>query len=544
MGDIVLSDVSGVRLAARGVLSRLPYLPEWLWRQRHPDLERYPTYPLDNLVEHLPGWVAAVQRASPELAAREPKHVLVFGLLRWWLSHSAALSSLLVAAGHHVDLYGLAYRDWREPVSRYDLRQMREYQRKVMSLAAPIFRYRDLSLAQPGSLPAALENRLEQQSRIDVQYTLQREDLDLEGDSEQQELYRLRLARNRRAAGTLARVIREGRYDAMIVPNGSILEFGAAYQTARSVNLPVVTYEFGEQRDRIWLAQNGEVMRHDTTQLWKAHRGERLVPAEQAKLEEMYAARQSGRAWSTFARKWQSTEARGSMDARRSLGLDPDRPLVLLCTNVVGDSLTLGRQIFTRGMADWLVRTARFFANRTGAQLVVRVHPGELLGAGQPSVDVIQSALPKLPPHVLVIPPEGEVNTYDLIELASLGLVYTTTVGMEMAMAGVPVVVAGQTHYRDKGFTHDPETWEAYTAKIDQVLADPASSRLTEQQIEEAYRYAYLFFFKFARPFPYHIVNFWQDVEAHPLAELLEPETFSSYRPTLQAMVGDAISWT
>jgi hypothetical protein len=94
-------------------------------------------------------------------------------------------------------------------------------------------------------------------------------------------------------------------------------------------------------------------------------------------------------------------------------------------------------------MADWLAATVRWFGRYPQAQLVVRVHPGELLGAGHPSAEIVRQELPELPPHVTVVGPESPVNTYDLMELAHLGLVYTTTVGMEMAMAGIPVITAG-----------------------------------------------------------------------------------------------------
>jgi hypothetical protein len=31
-----------------------------------------------------------------------------------------------------------------------------------------------------------------------------------------------------------------------------------------------------------------------------------------------------------------------------------------------------------------------------------------------------------------------------------------------MAMRGIPVITAGQTHYRNRGFTSDPDSWEMY----------------------------------------------------------------------------------
>ncbi len=60
----------------------------------------------------------------------------------------------------------------------------------------------------------------------------------------------------------------EERPEMLLTPNGSILEMGAIYQAARHLGLPAVTYEFGEQRGRIWLAQNSEVMLQETDDLW------------------------------------------------------------------------------------------------------------------------------------------------------------------------------------------------------------------------------------------------------------------------------------
>ena len=114
-------------------------------------------------------------------------------------------------------------------------------------------------------------------------------------------------------------------------------------------------------------------------------------------------------------------------------------------------------------MTEWLQRTrGSISAARPDVQLVVRIHPGERYTKGPSVADVVKQALPELPEHIHLVAANDPVNTYDLVEIADLGLVYTTTVGMEMAMSGVPVIVAGQTHYRGRGFTLDPDSWEAY----------------------------------------------------------------------------------
>ena len=92
----------------------------------------------------------------------------------------------------------------------------------------------------------------------------------------------------------------------MVIPNGSILEFGAVYQTARLAGHTAVTFEFGEQRERMWIAQNAEAMRLGTDALWTARKDVALTENDQRRLEAVHQARKSADPWGTFARQWQA----------------------------------------------------------------------------------------------------------------------------------------------------------------------------------------------------------------------------------------------
>jgi len=92
----------------------------------------------------------------------------------------------------------------------------------------------------------------------------------------------------------------------------------------------------------------------------------------------------------------------GASKVRENLNLDA-RPVALLATNVLGDSLTLGRQRISATMADWIVGAIDYFARHPEAQLVVRVHPGELLTHGTSMVDVINAKFPQLPDNIRLI---------------------------------------------------------------------------------------------------------------------------------------------
>jgi len=387
-------------------------------------------------------------------------------------------------------------------------------------------------------LPEGLRQAIDLVTTYDTQYTLQVEDVDVESD-----IYKLRKERNQEAARTALTLMQGNKPDLVIVPNGTIQELGVVYRVARFLKIPVVTYEFGDQRQRIWLAQDAEVMRQETDALWKERQNTPLTDAQMERLRSLFVARQRASMWENFARLWQDTPAEGGEKARAALGLD-QRPVVLLATNVLGDSLTLGRQIYSKSMAEWIQRTVQYFAGRPEIQFVIRVHPGEVLTHGLSMVDVVKNVLPVLPEHIRLIGPKDKLNTYDLIEVADLGLVYTTTVGLEMAMSGLPVIVSGMTHYRHRGFTIDPDSWGSYFKILGQILENPASHRLNREQVQRAWHYAYRFFFEFPRPFPWHLVRMWEDYKARPLSSVLSDEGRTQYEATFRYLAGETLDWS
>jgi hypothetical protein len=259
-------------------------------------------------------------------------------------------------------------------------------------------------------------------------------------------------------------------------------------------------------------------------------------------VKDLFATRQAAGLFQNFYRRWQNLPAEGGAQVRAKLGLD-QRPVVLLAANVIGDSLTLGRAAFTGDMSTWLRRTLAYFAAREDVQFVLRVHPGERNLDGPSVADLVRRELPELPAHMRVVAAEDSVNTYDLVEIADLGLVYTTTVGLEMAMSGLPVIVAGRTHYRGKGFTKDPSSWEEFFAMLDQALADLPAAKLMPQQIDTAWHYAYRFFFDYPQQFPWHLLHFWNDAENTPLSELFTSQGQELYQPTFDYLLGEAFDW-
>jgi hypothetical protein len=474
----------------------------------------------------------AVAEARPfTAAAPRGRNIFIFATLHYWIEQAAFLGLALAGLGHRVTLGYIPYASWQKEIPLFDLRRQGLRTRDLLRPAAPLMNAVNLLDQRPGApLPAGLQEQVEQVARYDVMYTRQVEEVDPEDP-----LYRLRLERDGLAARSALAWLSANRPDVLLVPNGTILELGAVYQAARYLGLQTLTYEFNDQREQVWLAENDEIMRQNTDALWEAFGAAPLSQDQENTIHDFEAARRGARLEGKAARQWQDVPSGGSDRARAELELD-ERPVVLLATNVLGDSLTLGRNVFSTSMAEWIRRTVQYFAARDDTQLVIRVHPGERLTHGPSMVDVVQEAASPLPDHIHIIGPLDQVNTYDLIGCASLGLVFTTTTGLEMALNGLPVITAGQTHYRGRGFTLDPASWDEYFDLLDRSLA--AFPALTQEQVELAWRYAYHFFYSYPQPFPWRLISFWQDLMTWPLKRVLGAEGRAEFGATFARLAG------
>jgi len=492
-------------------------------------------YNLEQLANHLP---AAVEQARPFIENAKPgKKLLLFATLHYWIEQAAIVGLALRGLGHEVTIAYLPYHDWRKDINKFDLRRQDLYTRRVLAPLNGIIHSASLLDVQPAPvLPATLIEDISLVSVYDAQYTDQIEDVD-----KNSAIYKLRYQRNDFAARAAFSLMRELNPDTVLIPNGTITELGAVYHVARHLNLRTVTYEFNDQREQVWIAQDDEVMRQNTDSLWKANGGRKLSKEERALIEELESARMGGRSFGKSVRRWQDVESKGGEKLREELKLDKERPVALLATNVLGDSLTLGRNVFARSMADWIEKTVKVFANRPEVQLVIRIHPGERLTHGPSMADVVNGALADIPENIHLIGPLEKINTYDVMEMADLGLVYTTTTGLEMAMNGIPVIVCGETHYRKRGFTLDPMSWDEYYAMIDSALKSKES--LIETQIETAWEYAYRFFFEYPLTFPWRLMHFWKDMEIYQMGRVLSEEGQKEFGRTFAYLAGEPIKW-
>lgn len=169
-------------------------------------------------------------------------------------------------------------------------------------------------------------------------------------------------------------------------------------------------------------------------------------------------------------------------------------------TNLIWDgSLEISTAPFP-DVYEWIFGSIDYFVENPQLQLIVRTHPVETLrGTNESVADEINKEFPSLPDNVTIIPPSTDVNTYSLFSEVDVGVVYNSTVGLELAYQGIPVIVGGDTHYRNLGFTFDPDSPDEYFS----LLGDVEYLSISNEQQEMAQRYAYYLFIKKHIYFPH-----------------------------------------
>jgi len=298
------------------------------------------------------------------------------------------------------------------------------------------------------------------------------------------------------------RVIEQTAPEVMVAHHGIYVPQGIAAAVARSRGVRVVTWNPAYRRHCFIFSHDDtyhQTMMTEPVALW---RDRPLSAAEGKRIRAYLKSRRDGRNdWIIVHHAARLQPLNGVAD----LALDPAKPVVLLLTNVFWDAQLHYRTNAFRNQGDWLVRTIAWFANRPDLQLVVRIHPAEVTtvpAARQRAAAEIEAAFPRLPGNVRVIGPESAISTYALARLANSAIIFATKTGVELACEGLPVIVAGEAWVRNKGLTFDAHSEADYFRLLAQL---PFASRLDEQTIELAERYANHFFF--GRMIPLEMVD-------------------------------------
>jgi len=161
---------------------------------------------------------------------------------------------------------------------------------------------------------------------------------------------------------------------------------------------------------------------------------------------------------------------RSTMDAPFPPDLDSflrrNGPHFLLGTNVIGDSATFRRSTLFRSQRHWVGEVVRFFVEHPGINLVFRAHPDEVTIKAVQRLGDVAAAAAGDAPNVFVLHGHDDVNTYSMLDHVDVGLAWVSNVGLDMALRGLPVLLAARAAYGGLGLCGVPTSVSDYFSTL------------------------------------------------------------------------------
>ncbi|MFZ5877799.1 MAG: hypothetical protein ACOY0R_00350 [Chloroflexota bacterium] len=290
----------------------------------------------------------------------------------------------------------------------------------------------------------------------------------------------------------------------LFLSHGVYVDWGPALQTALARGVPVAGWKPSYLYAHFYFRHIDDGVRlgfHRLTQAaWDERKAAPLSLVEEARLDEFMQHRYEENA-SFDLQSVKPKAYRGEIEqVRRTYVPHADKPVWGVMCHINWDSVKDYSPMAFDSFNDWILTTVGEIVNIPEVHWLVKIHPVEANYKGLMGMQyLIDSHFPSLPPHVKVIPAEENLNPLEFFQLIDGGISVYGTSGLELALQGKPVILAGDAHYGGKGFTYEGLSPDAY---LDLLHRAASFSRLSEEQVALARRYAYSYFIQREVPLP------------------------------------------
>lgn len=286
--------------------------------------------------------------------------------------------------------------------------------------------------------------------------------------------------------------------NAVLMSHGIYTTWEPVVEACKQHNVNFVCYDRAKTENCINININQASPDWDFSSAWVRFAHKELTESENQLTDKYLSDRilQKGDVYSyNFSLKEQKDHL------KKRLKIPENRKIVTIFTNLIWDAANVSRDIAFSSPLSCIIETLKYFEKRSDVQIVLRVHPAEkVLGTKEKYGTLVRDYFKqKLPENITIIEPEDDVNSFSVIDISDIGVVNTSTVGLEFALIGKPVLLISETNYRGKGFTYDANSSIEYFTILEKLLDRPM---LKENQISLARKYFFMMMFLYQKRVP------------------------------------------
>lgn len=298
------------------------------------------------------------------------------------------------------------------------------------------------------------------------------------------------------------RQLTKHRYEYVLFSHGIYCTWQPVAELCLQSNLPYICYDRAKTKRHCNFNLNAPSAVWDITAEWLKNKDIPLTESQRVRVDAYLTDRilQKGDVYAyNFRDKIKDLTA-----LKLQLGISPDAKVITIFTNLIWDAANVSRDLAFASTLECIKATIEYYCERDGVHILIRPHPAErVLGTNDGYTEKILEIYPNgLPGNVSIVNHDLEVNAFSVMDITDIGVVHTSTVGIELAIENKAVILISETHYRGKGFTIDVSTETEYFESINNILLEKIK---TIQRVELAKKYFYIMMFKYQHLMPIKI---------------------------------------
>ena len=286
--------------------------------------------------------------------------------------------------------------------------------------------------------------------------------------------------------------------------NGRLAVTRIALELCKELGIRVVCHERGIEAESLLLWENESCLSlRPYKELAENWRNIPLTATEFVRIAQWLDDRQKGKNLN-----WKAFSVEGSMgEVGGFISRNAGRTILGLFTSSTDELVAEDEFKSAFGtQQDWIQHNINIAISNSEIVLLIRVHPNSgsknSNGVNHDEINYFNELKKSLPENVHIISADDNCSSYALLNKISIGLVYVSTIGLEIACRGIPVICAANSPWVFCDAIHNVNSHSEY----DDLLLTLMSSGTTREnryiRTRAAMRFAYAIVYRWGISFP------------------------------------------
>lgn len=280
----------------------------------------------------------------------------------------------------------------------------------------------------------------------------------------------------------------------VLTSHGVYSTWGGALEACIEENVEVIVWARGYIGGNIIASRNMSYLHEraiEPVQYW-----DKLILTDQQKnkVKEYFLEKKNPRSAVDHVNYYRSISSKPADNIEEMIGLRPNSLKFGLFPNIPWDGTTFSYSDAFPTITEFLEETLIWFKKNNQFDLIIRAHPAELNSKQERIQDVVDRVMPDLPSNVFMLPPNYPVNSYKIADICEATLLYASTMALELAYFGIPVIQAGRSNASNKGIVFEPTSKTDYFEMLNR--ASKGKLRMSSKMKDDAERYAFHWLFR------------------------------------------------